>query len=95
LSRRKSPLLGWLPVSLLLLSLGAHYNADSLLAALGLASADGLGAAWIRGVQVLAWLFGAALFNQLTRWLLWQRIVERAIGGPVPGVLKEIVAARV
>jgi small-conductance mechanosensitive channel/CRP-like cAMP-binding protein len=82
-----------MPVSLLLLFLALNYHANSILGALGLGSADSVG--WIRVVQTLAWIFAAALFNQVSRWLLWERVVARAIGGPVPGVLKEIFAVLV
>ena len=46
-------------------------------------------------MQSLAWLSGAAVFNQLTRIVLWDSVVARALGGPVPGVLKEITAGLV
>jgi len=91
-SRRKSPLARWIPVSLLLLSLFAAIYGKDILEIFGF---DGNARAWVfwrYGVLTLAWIAGAALLNQLVRRILWDRLVARAIGGPVPGVLKEISA---
>ena len=46
-------------------------------------------------MATLAWLFGAVVVNQVSRWLLFDKLMARAIGGPVPGVLKEIATALV
>lgn len=42
--------------------------------------------------QTVMWLAGAALLNQFIRYVICDRIVARAIKGPVPGVLKELAA---
>ena len=93
MNRRKSPILRWLPISLLLLSLAAIGNENSL------AQSGILGPRFMPYfsplAQTLAWLSGAAVFNQVARWIFWDAFVARAIGGPVPGVLKEISAVLV
>jgi small-conductance mechanosensitive channel/CRP-like cAMP-binding protein len=89
-SRRTSPVTRWIPITFLLLSLIAVVEADALLSALGLDGDSPVRAYWLYLVRTLAWIFGAALLNQLLRLLLWDGIVARAIGGPVPGVLKEL-----
>lgn len=92
MSRRSSPVTRWVPVSLFLLSLAAVFNAEGILDALWIEVDAPLRKTWQLTAQTLAWMFGAALLNQLLRRLLWDGIVARAIGGPVPGVLKEISA---
>lgn len=92
MNRRKFPLLRWMPISLLLLSLIAVANAATIApTALG----DQLARYFTPAAQTLAWISGAALFNQLARWIFWDTFVARALGGPVPGVLKEIFAVLV
>lgn len=93
MSQRRSPLLKWIPSVLFLLSLLAVLESDTLASQLGI---DGDFAHRLDlTARTLAWLFGATLFNQAMRWLLWDRIVARAIGGPVPGVLKELASTLV
>lgn len=92
MNRRNSPLLRWIPVSLLLLALAASAYTDEALALIAADGGEALRMHWRRIALTLAWLAGAALCNQLVRRILWDRLVARAIGGPVPGVLKEIAA---
>ncbi len=41
------------------------------------------------------WIASAALFNQFMRYVVYDRVVARAIGGPVPEVLKTLTAVLV
>ncbi len=46
---------------------------------------------WVHGASLtLLWLSCAAVFNQLSRRLLWDKLVAHAIGGPVTGVIKAL-----
>ncbi len=92
MSRRTSPVARWIPISLLLMCLAAAANESDILALISLDGDVGARIIWRRAAQTLSWLAGAALLNQLIRRVLWDRLVARAIGGPVPGVLKEISA---
>lgn len=93
MSQGRSPLLKSIPSVLFLLSLLAVLESDTIAQRLTI---DAEIARHLKlAAGILAWLSGAALFNQAARWLLWDRVVARAIGGPVPGVLKELASALV
>ena len=94
-NRRRSQISRWFPSLLFVLSLLAVFNARSILTSFGPGADPETLKVWNSLMQSLAWLSGAAVFNQLTRVVLWDSIVARAIGGPVPGVLKEITAVLV
>jgi small-conductance mechanosensitive channel/CRP-like cAMP-binding protein len=89
-SRQKSPFLRWIPITLFLASLAAAFNSEGVLSEFGIEASSPVQAWWKNSALTLSWIFGAALLNQLVRWTFWDRIVARAIGGPVPGVLKEL-----
>ena len=93
--RRTHPITRWIPICLFLLSLGAVLYTGRMLAALGVPESGPISLHWPRIAETLAWLFGTIVFNQLSRWLLWDTVVARILGAPVPGVLKEIFAVLV
>ncbi len=43
-----------------------------------------------RSLQVAAWLLGALLVNTLARVLIWDGLVQRALGHPVPALLVQL-----
>lgn len=68
------------------------WNGDALLQVLG-QPPDGDAARALRlGLETLLWIAGAALFNQFMRYLVYDRVVAGALGGPVPEVLKALTA---
>ena len=82
---------GWLPTLLFGFSLFLLLESEWVMSWFGVDGQRQL-QAWKRGFESMAWLFGAALLNQLLRRLLWDGLVTRALGTPVPGVLRAIVA---
>ena len=44
-------------------------------------------------VQIGIWLASAFLINRLMTVFFWELIVERAVGGPIPRLVKDVVAA--
>jgi small-conductance mechanosensitive channel/CRP-like cAMP-binding protein len=95
MNRRKASHLRWIPLLVFLLSIMAVVYDETILHSLAGDRGDPILPFWHRAAATLAWLFGAAVFNQLSRWLLFDTLMARAIGGPVPGVLKEIAAVLV
>jgi small-conductance mechanosensitive channel/CRP-like cAMP-binding protein len=95
MTRRKAKHTRWIPSLAFLACLVVAMNVDTLLASIAGDAAAGTLPFWRLTTETLAWIFGAAVFNQVSRWLLFDKIVARAIGGPVPGVLKEIAAVLV
>ncbi|MGD8346499.1 MAG: mechanosensitive ion channel family protein [Lysobacterales bacterium] len=95
MNRRESSYLRWIPLLLFLLALLGLVYDERLLGSLGESIADRALFFWRPSLATLAWIFGAVVFNQISRWLLFDKLMARAIGGPVPGVLKEIAAALV
>jgi len=63
---------------------------NSLAHSLELSTPDDFDRYWRYAWLTLAWLAGGSLFNQLLRWLVWDGMVARAIGGPVPGALRAL-----
>jgi small-conductance mechanosensitive channel/CRP-like cAMP-binding protein len=95
MNRRKAPYLRWIPLLLFLLALlGLAYDEQAVQLLAGPIAERAL-VYWRSTIASLAWIFGAVVFNQASRWLLFDKLMARAIGGPVPGVLKEIAAALV
>ena len=87
--------LRWMPALILALSLGVVMNAEAIVSTVFSAPSDAIRVALANSAATLGWFAGAALFNQLSRWLLFDTLMARAIDGPVPGVLKEISAVLV
>lgn len=81
--------------SLFLLLLSALWLRNEPLAELfGLS--EGVAATIFRqGLEALIWIFGAALFNQFMRYVVYDRLVAGALEGPVPEVLKTLTAVLV
>ncbi len=92
MTRPQAAWLGWAPSIGFALCILALARTDTALELLQISGPDPR-RAWALTFQSLAWLSGAALFNQFTRRVVWDGVVARALGRPVPGVLKEIVAA--
>jgi len=44
-------------------------------------------------VQIGIWLASAFLLNRLLHVFLWQMVAERALGGPIPRLIKDVVGA--
>jgi small-conductance mechanosensitive channel/CRP-like cAMP-binding protein len=63
---------------------------EAVLQVLGFDSLPNIHSIWRPAWLTLIWLSGGSLFNQLLRWLVWDELVARAIGGPVPGALKAL-----
>ena len=95
MNRKKATNLRWIPLLVFLLSLAAFVYGEEILQALVGQGSERLSITWTRASATLAWIFGAAVFNQVSRWLLFDTLMASAIGGPVPGVLKEIAAVLV
>ena len=95
MSRRKPSFHSLIPLLLLVLSLLALLYGQRILGPFEGPWAAAVQPAWRTVVASLALLAGAAVFNQVMRLLLFDLLMARAIGGPVPGVLKEIAAVLV
>ena len=63
---------------------------NTILDALGAHATGSFRHYWSNTWLTIAWLAGASLANQLLRWLVWDGLVAKAIGGPVPGALKAL-----
>ena len=86
-----SPLLRALPLLLLFVFGVLTSQHEAWKGALSPALAEALHLALRTGF----WVAAAALFNQILRYVVYDRVVARAIGGPVPEVLKTLTAVLV
>ena len=66
---------------------------DRLLGAIGSEALARSRAVFVYTVQIGVWLTGAAFISHLVNVLVWDRIVSRATGHPVPRLIKDFVAA--
>ena len=81
----------WLPWLFFIACLVAIQQGSSLLDLLGMGE-SAIPRYWQWTFQSLAWLSGAAIFNQVSQRVIWDGMVSRTLGRPVPAVLKEISA---
>ena len=79
-----------IPLLTLALAVLMVLRQDPALQALALSETPDAPETWRYIWLTLAWLAGGSLFDQLLRWLVWDGLVARAIGGPVPGALKAL-----
>ena len=84
-----------IPLLLFLLWGVLWWGNGALIRTFGLAPDDGFAVSWRLAMETLLWLAGAALFNQFMRYVVYDRIVARALGGPVPEVLKALTSVLV
>lgn len=91
----RTPLLHAIPFCLFLLWGLLWWRNGPLLDALGIAADSDAAYWWRLGLETLLWIAGASLFNQFLRFVVYDRVVARALGGPVPEVLKALTAVLV
>ncbi len=84
-----------LPALLFLLWGVLYLRNGDLSAALGVAPDSDATRWWRWGLETLLWVAGAALLQQFFRFVIYDRVVARAIGGPVPEVLKALTGVLV
>ena len=87
---RYPKLFRFFPFLALALSSAMVFRTDFFVELLGAVPGGEFARWWHHLALTMVWLTGAALFNQLSRWLVWDKVVAHAIGGPVPAVLKEL-----
>ena len=57
---------------------------------LGVYPQDAMNDIVLKSLYVIAWSFGYVIVNQVINYLIWDKIVPRRTGRPVPALLKTI-----
>lgn len=82
----------WIPALLFACFIALALFSDNLLAQMGSTTLQRTRMMFFYAVQIGIWLTGATVIVQLVNLLVWDRLVSRLMGRPVPRLLKDFLA---